>query len=91
MERIDLVLEIDCLSQFYDWGKLAVSTVTNHTWTIAALSRDQELNSPESAEQLCLFNQFTSRKTAITSQKQLILLLQKTLHRIPERDRGKKP
>lgn len=86
MELIDFILEIDCLSQFYDWGKLTVSIVTNHTWTTAALSRDQELNFPESAEQLCLFKQFTSPKL----KKQLTLLLQKTLHRVPESDRRKK-
>lgn len=67
MELIDFILEIDCLSQFYDWGKLTVSIVTNHTWTTAALSRDQELNFPESAEQLCLFKQFTSPKLKKTA------------------------
>lgn len=61
MEQIDLVLEIDCLHQFYDWGKLTVSTVTNHTWTTAALSRDQSWTS-QSQQSSCLFNQFTSHK-----------------------------
>lgn len=62
MELIDFILEIDCLSQFYDWGKPTISIVTNHTWTTAALSRDRELNFPESAEKLCLLKQFTSPK-----------------------------
>lgn len=84
MELIDFILEIDCVSQFYDWGKLTVSIVTNHTWTTAALSRDQELNFPESAKKLCVETVHLSQV-----QNQLILLLQKTLHRVPERDRKK--
>lgn len=29
------ILDNDCFNQFYIWGKLTVSTVTNHTWTTA--------------------------------------------------------
>lgn len=54
-----LILQIDCLSHFYDWRKLSVSTVTNHTWTTAALAKERQPNLPESAE-LCLLEQFTS-------------------------------
>lgn len=65
MELIDFILEIDCVSQFYDWGKLTVSIVTNHTWTTAALSRDQEPNFPASAKKLCWnYSPLPSSKTA---------------------------
>lgn len=61
MEVVDFILQIDCLSHFYDWRELSVSTVTNHTWTTAALAKESEPNFPESAE-LCLLEQFTSLK-----------------------------
>lgn len=59
MALVDFILQIDCLSHFYDWGKLSVSTVTNHTWTTAALAKERLPKLPESAE-LCLLEQFTS-------------------------------
>lgn len=82
MELVDFILQIDCLSHFYDWGKLSVSTATNHTWTTAALAKE----SPTSQSQQ------SSAGTVHLSQvpNQLSWLLQKTLHRVPERGRGKK-
>lgn len=59
MDLVDFILQIDCLSHFYDWGKLSVSTVANHTWTTAALAKERQPKLPESAE-LCLLEQFTS-------------------------------
>lgn len=84
MELVDFILQADCSSHFYDWGKLSASTVTNHTWTTAALAKEKQPKLPESAE-LCLLEQFTS-----PSSKAADLAVTKDTAQSSREEQGKK-
>lgn len=82
MELLDFILEIDCLSHFYDW--VCKHSYKSHLNNCCTGKREWA--------QLPRVSRALSVGTVHLSQvpNQLIWLLQKTLHRVPERGRGKK-